>query len=145
MHSEAFRRFVLSQHCGHGCQSKPLGGLKGCGPVHLCIHPGQTNPSEAFRRFVLSHHCGHGCQLNPFGGLKGCGAVHPCCHRGLTKPSEAFRRFVLSQHCGHGFKIWPFKHDSGPGVGAMGLLMGSALLPSIQDLPRQTSHWGSLG
>ena len=59
MHSEAFRRFVLSQHCGHGCQSKPFGGLKGFVLIHPCSHPGQTKPSEAFRRVVLSQHCGH--------------------------------------------------------------------------------------
>ena len=105
--SEAFRRLVLSQCCVHGCQSKPVRGLKGCGPVHPCCHRGQTKPSVAFRRFVLSHHCGHGCQSKPFGGLKVRGLVHPCCHHGQTKPSEAFRRFVLSHYCGHGCQSKP--------------------------------------
>ena len=82
--SEGFSESTL----WHACQSKPFGGLKGCGTIHPCCHCGQTKPSETFRWFVLSQHCGHGCQSKPFGCLKGCGPVHPCCHRGQTKASK---------------------------------------------------------
>ena len=54
--SEGFRRFVLSQHCGHGCQSKPFGRLKGFVLIHLCCHPGETkrmNEQMPFRNHKM--------------------------------------------------------------------------------------------